>query len=369
VEDVDEPAATTDADPAVGRPDARLRALIVLTTAARRGAEIEGHRLTAELGRRGASATVVALSSAPAGVEPLPVDVLGRRIGPGALRRLRRLARDHDVVVALGSRTLPACALALIGARVPWVYRSIGDPSAWAGGRARRARTALLMRRASAVVALWEGAAAWLRGNYGVRRVVVIPNARSSSHFRPASADERERARRERFGDAGPTVAMVGALTGEKRPELGVRIVAEVPGANLLVAGDGPLRPSLEDLAAALLPGRAQFLGSIEDVRSAYAAADVLVLPSSTEGMPGVVIEALMCGVPVVASRVGAVASIHPAIRLVEPDADLDDWVASVADAAAAPLPTPDMAAFDWVEVGDSWHRLLSSVASRTAER
>jgi glycosyltransferase involved in cell wall biosynthesis len=343
-----------------------MRVLVVLTTRARRGAEIEGHRVATELRKRGCDAVAVSLSGAPPGVEELPVDVLGSG-AMGAVLRLRKVAREFDVVVAFGSRTLPSCALALAGARVPWVYRSIGDPAAWAGGRAKRLRTSILMRRAAAVVALWEGAASWIRSSYRVRRVAVIPNARSREDFRPISASERAEAGRELFGNSDRTVAMVGALTEEKRADLGIRIVAELPGTNLLVAGDGPMRRSLETLAADIAPGRVRFLGSVPDVRRAYAAADVLVVPSRTEGMPGVVIEALMCGVGVVASRVGAVESIHPDVRALDPDAPLGDWVDRVDEVASAKARPVDMAGYDWGVVGDAWLDVLTSVVSPKA--
>ena len=71
----------------------------------------------------------------------LDVEVLGRGgRSPRVWWRLRRLSRHSSVVVAYGSTTLPATALALLGSRVPWVYRSIGDPAHWAGGRLRRSR-------------------------------------------------------------------------------------------------------------------------------------------------------------------------------------------------------------------------------------
>jgi glycosyltransferase involved in cell wall biosynthesis len=69
------------------------------------------------------------------------------------------------------------------------------------------------------------------------------------------------------------------------------------------IAGDGPDRAALEDLARAFrLGGRVRFLGHRDDVPRLLAAADLLVLPSRYEGLPNVVLEAMQFGKPVVAT-------------------------------------------------------------------
>src|SRR5206468_5031993 len=88
-------------------------------------------------------------------------------------------------------------------------------------------------------------------------------------------------------------------------PEKGHRILFEAARdleATLLVAGDGPLRNELRAGARGL---DAKFLGYLEDARDVFAAADVVALPSLTEGLPLVALEALALGRCVVASAVG----------------------------------------------------------------
>lgn len=90
------------------------------------------------------------------------------------------------------------------------------------------------------------------------------------------------------------------------------RVAGEYPDADLVVAGDGPDREELVSLSEALVPGRVLFRGwtAGTDLVALYASAECLVLPSASEGFPTVVGEALACGTPVVASRVGGVPEL-----------------------------------------------------------
>jgi glycosyltransferase involved in cell wall biosynthesis len=256
----------------------------------------------------GLDADVAAL--APGSGSTLDVPVLGTTpLAPATLRALRRRARAVDVVVAYGSSTLPACALGLVGTRTPFVYRSIGDPRAWVRGGLHRRRTAWMMRRAARIVALWPGGRDAIVELYGVgpERIDVIPNARGAAEFRPATPEARASAR-ERFGVAedATVVAFIGSLTEEKRPYLAVDAVGHLSDATLLLVGDGPLRPSVEQRGAKIAGDRVKMLGALNPLTDVYAAADVVLSTSSTEGMSGVLIEAGLSGVPVCATAVGA---------------------------------------------------------------
>jgi glycosyltransferase involved in cell wall biosynthesis len=287
-------------------PDSPLRVLVVITSDQRRGGEIQGQALAGRLGALGVEAEVVALSPSPS-ASRLVVSSLGDRpLGLGTLRALRRRARAVDVVVAYGGSTLPACAVALLGSGVPFVYRSIGDPDAWVRGPLQRRRTGILMRRARLVVTLWPGAAAAVSWLYGVPSSSVHVITDPPADLPPSL--ERSEAR-ARFGlpQQGAIVAVIGALSAEKRVDRAVRAVARLPGVHLLVVGDGPQRSMLEALAQELLPGRFSCAGEIVDVENAYAAADLVLLTSQTEGWPAVLVEATRTGVSSAAPRVGAI--------------------------------------------------------------
>jgi glycosyltransferase involved in cell wall biosynthesis len=293
--------------------DRKPSVLLVLATANRRGAEIQGLQLSRELAAHGLEVDVIALEPASA-ANAIDVEVMGRRRHDiRGWIRLRARAARADVVIGYGSTTLPALAIALAGIRTVRIYRSIGDPTAWAGGPVRRLRTRLLMSRMQRVVVLWPKAADSMTSLYGVpdAQLSVIPNARHGDDHRPPTLPERVAARTALgVDDTALVVAMVGALAPEKRVDLGIRSVAALDNAMLIVAGSGPFEQRLRELAQSLLPGRSSFLGSIDDVQVVYRAADVLLLTSHTEGMPGTAIEAALSGVPVVATDVGGTRSL-----------------------------------------------------------
>ena len=99
-----------------------------------------------------------------------------------------------------------------------------------------------------------------------------------------------------------PPIAFIGTLSGEKRIDLAIAAIAKLPDHVLVVAGDGPLRHEAERQAAAEAPGRVMFLGEVRDVIPILHAVDAVVITSEAEGMPGVAIEAALCGLPVVAT-------------------------------------------------------------------
>jgi glycosyltransferase involved in cell wall biosynthesis len=293
-------------------PCRALRVLHVLTTAQRRGAEVFATELDAALRARGVASRAVALRAAPAGEPALDVEILA---GPGAsmlgqVRALRAAARDVDVVVAHGSRSLDLAALATMGSTTRFVYRVIGEPAHWARSRAQRLRIAALLRTADAVVTYYDNAASQVRAHYGLRaeRVEVIPKGIDLTRFAPPSAGDRAAAR-QRLGVAGVLVLALGALRSEKDVPLAIDATAALEGATLALVGDGDERASLAAHAAAigvplLLPG------AVADPRPWLTAADVVLLTSRTEGVPGVLLEAAASGTPAVAVDVGGVACV-----------------------------------------------------------
>jgi len=99
-----------------------------------------------------------------------------------------------------------------------------------------------------------------------------------------------------------PTILMVSALIDSKRVAEAITAVARIDGARLVVAGDGPLRAKIDDLAKSLLPGRFERLTVPGDrMPELYRSADVFLHMSKSESFGNVYVEALASGLPVVA--------------------------------------------------------------------
>ncbi|CAM9105400.1 unnamed protein product, partial [Phaeothamnion confervicola] len=112
---------------------------------------------------------------------------------------------------------------------------------------------------------------------------------------------------REAFGASGKTLLSVGHLTERKGHDLVIRALPELPDYHLLIAGDGPEREALHRLAEELaVARRVRFLGAVrpENMARLYNSGDALILASSREGWANVLLEAMACGTPVVASNV-----------------------------------------------------------------
>ncbi len=110
-----------------------------------------------------------------------------------------------------------------------------------------------------------------------------------------------------------PCAAVIGLLNVAKGQDLAIDALGACPELQLLLVGHGEEREALEARAARLgVAGSVRLLGFRSDVAEILASVDLLLLPSRWEGMPYVVLEAMACGVPVVATPVdGAVDLIE----------------------------------------------------------
>jgi glycosyltransferase involved in cell wall biosynthesis len=223
-----------------------------------------------------------------------------RRFDVPCARAVARAAREHGVKL-LHAHDFKALFIALIAAamlRIPVVATFHGDTGSTRALRLYETFARVLGNFTRGVVAVsrtLEGTLRrWVRG----APVSFVPNGLPEPQ--PISPVEREEAR-AKLGVSGFCVAVIGRLSSEK----GHRVLFEAlrgQKATLLVAGDGPLR---EELARAAQGLDARFLGYLDDARPVFAAADVVAMPSFTEGLPLTALEALAFGRCLVASAVG----------------------------------------------------------------
>lgn len=112
---------------------------------------------------------------------------------------------------------------------------------------------------------------------------------------------------RQRMNLSGLVIASVGHLIERKGHHLVIEALRALPNATLLIAGEGGERRALESRAKAFgVRERVRFLGAVphEQLAEIYNAADLLALASSREGWPNVLLEAMACGTPCVATPV-----------------------------------------------------------------
>lgn len=169
----------------------------------------------------------------------------------------------------------------------------------------------------------------------------------------------------------GPLIVTPGALIPRKGQRLVIQALAKLPGVRLALAGAGEDEAALKSLARQLgVAERVQFLGLVghDVLPQVLCAADVLVLPSASEGLANVWVEGLACGTPIVIPDIGGAREIvqdESAGRLCLRDPD--SIAAAVAEILAAPPTQEQVAAnasrFSWGENAENivhfWREVL----------
>ncbi len=234
-----------------------------------------------------------------------------RQPGPTVVREVRRLSAilrevDPTVVHLHSSKAGLAGRLAVRGRRPTafqphaWSFLATGGPLTAASRRWER----WAARWTDLVVAVSEAEAARTAEAGIVAPVVVAPNGVDVDRWAPR---DRAHARAQMGLGAEPIALCAGRLAHQKGQDVLVdlwpAVRARVPGARLILVGDGPMRQALE---AAAGPGIV-FPGASADLATWYAAADVVVLPSRWEGMALVPLEAMASGRSVVATEVDGI--------------------------------------------------------------
>jgi glycosyltransferase involved in cell wall biosynthesis len=181
--------------------------------------------------------------------------------------------------------------------------------------RLHRAILRVTLSRAHRLIAVSEAVARSARVSLGsLRRLVVVRNGVDLARFDDPCLPSRDAMRRALgLPPDAPVALCVARLSPEKDVAAFLEAAALVPetAANFLVAGDGPLRPSLEQQIELLrLKDRARLLGARQDIPALLRAADVLCVPSREEGLGLAAVEAMASGLPVVATRVGGLPEV-----------------------------------------------------------
>ena len=289
--------------------------LHVIPTPLARGAQREARALADELDSPGVRAhRVLCLFEGPVEVEPDLTLAIPDGDNPGvgfnwrAIRRLRTALMELDpvCVVAHGGEPLKYLIPAMVGHKRPLAYYAIGTYGASAARRAQVALWRKLLKRVDVVAAEGDEVAEECTRLLGVpaAKVIMTPNSRDPEVFYPRAGGRVD----ERL-----VLAFVGALTEGKRPTRFVEAVVALRDRKLdfraILVGDGALRPVVEGPAC---DAGVEMLGSRADVAELLGRSDIMVFPSlpQGEGMPGVLIEGGLSGLPIVATDVPGVRTV-----------------------------------------------------------
>ncbi len=171
-------------------------------------------------------------------------------------------------------------------------------------------------------------------------RVFYIPNGIDVARFTGGSRDESRRA----LGI--PANALVIGSVGALRPEKNLSALIEafasltVADSWLVIAGDGPSRPGLQETAARLgVADRVRFSGHVSDTPALYSALDIFAMSSSTEQLPMALLEAMASGLPCLCTDVGDSADAlgtRNAPEIVPPHAP-DAYRSALSELASSP--------------------------------
>ncbi|MCB9525048.1 MAG: glycosyltransferase family 4 protein [Myxococcales bacterium] len=284
------------------------------------GAEAVACALAEALAAHGATSCLYALveqraAQAEALVErvqglsvPARIIPVTRRFDPQAQAALRDALRS-DRIQAAHAHAYKAAVYAGGRRRAHRALMTIHgfDQATWLGHGKHLAYTALGAAAVDRVLAV-DRVTARRAARVTWRPIEVVPNATARP---PAEAPARAQARAALARAHGvdperPWIAWVGRLVPVKRPLAALAVARALPEAVVWIAGDGPLAQAVAQAA----PVNAVRLGYVADLEPLYAAADVVLSTSASEGCPMTALEAMARGVPVVAPAVGGVPDV-----------------------------------------------------------
>jgi teichuronic acid biosynthesis glycosyltransferase TuaC len=187
-------------------------------------------------------------------------------------------------------------------------------------------------------------------------KIMVHYTGLDQSRFAPRN----RAAEKAKLGIIGPAILCVGALIPRKNQSVLIEALSMLPGATLLLAGQGPSENDYRMQAAQMgVQDRVRFMGNIphDDLPALFAAADVMALVSKSEGLANAWVEALACGTPVVASHVGGAPELirSPDAGRIIPirmECDVASIVTAIQSLLSAPIAPQQVAAqvahFSW---------------------
>ena len=242
----------------------------------------------------------------------------GVRFSPFVLRKLHRLIQSRQIALLhthLQEADFYGFWLKKLNPRLHWVSTR-HNTDAFRRTAFWRAVNASISHRTERVIAVSDAVRDFVAALESIppAKLVVVRNGIDLSRF--ADRPSRDEARASLKLPAGDfVVGIVGRLSPQKGHhflfEAAASLAGEIPNLRLLVVGEGQLKGRLQRLARALgIAERVSFVGFRPDMGTLYAAMDLLAMPSLFEGLPLVLVEALVCEKVAIGARAPGITDV-----------------------------------------------------------
>jgi glycosyltransferase involved in cell wall biosynthesis len=236
---------------------------------------------------------------------------------------LFRKRKEYDIVHFHGASLPLFCSLPLLRLLGKKVIAKVASSNLGIEAGSLRGRycgigslmTAALKKADAFVATTSEIEERLLADGFPSSRIRRIPNFIDDSLFHPVPEKEKQEKKKRLLHGTGQIAVYSGRFIACKAIDVLLNAwstsVREYPGARLVLLGTGPLAGEMKALAGRLGLGETVlFAGQVNNVADYLKAADLFVLPSLQEGMPNTLLEAMACGLPAVATRIGGVVDI-----------------------------------------------------------
>jgi L-malate glycosyltransferase len=293
-----------------------MRILQLIQKKQLRGAELFAAQLSNQLKARGHEVKMIALQDGDALLPFSDIEILKTNTGLlfdfKAYRKLNELIKNWkpDVVQANAGDTLRTAVISqlIYGWKTPLIFRNASIMSRYLNSKVKKAYYSFLVKRVAAVASVSNTSKEDFASvfPFAASKISTIPIGIDPVNFDKSDVS---------WIGTREYILHVGGFSFEKNHRGLIEIFEMVrelkPDLQLLLAGNGPLFSEIKRLVNdKKLADHVLLLGQRSDINGLLKKASVLVLPSIIEGLPGVILEAMYCGVPVVAYNTGGIAEV-----------------------------------------------------------
>lgn len=294
-----------------------MRILQIIQKPQNRGAEIFTCQLSNHLIKNGHCVKIISVFNGKGNlpwaekIESLNANKNKRFLDLTAWRKLSDIIKEFnpDVVQANAGDTLKYAVFSKLIYKwsIPIVFRNASEIGRYLNGIFQKVYNKFLFQKVDYIISVSEASRVDMISNYPFvkNRISVIPVGLEKEKIKSKFI----------FTKAFYNIVHVGGFTFEKNHngllKIFKLILKKLPNVNLHLIGDGPLRNQIEaQVKNDKTSNNVIFHGFVNNPLDYIAGADVLILPSIIEGLPGVILEAMFCKTPVVAYNVGGVSEI-----------------------------------------------------------